>query len=138
MAVENATNPLVGVNRHRAFLHDHLVAADAAGNLRDHGFYIREVGGASVALGGADGDEDGLAVFDGPAQIGGELHAAAAVFGQQLGQSFFKDGHAACTEGSDPGFVIVHADDAVAHFGKANCRDESHVSGSDHTNRNWV
>jgi hypothetical protein len=31
----------------------------------------------------------------------------------------FKNGHAAFAEGFDLGLVIVDADDAVAHFGKA-------------------
>jgi hypothetical protein len=55
--------------------------------------------------------------------------------GQQLGEMVFKDGHAAFTEGLDLGFVIVHADDAVAHLGKADGCYESDVSGSDHTDR---
>ena len=33
MAVQHAPNPLVGVNRHRALFHDHLVTVDGAGNL---------------------------------------------------------------------------------------------------------
>ena len=60
------------------------------------------------------------------------------VLGQQLGQVLFEDGHAAFAQGLDPGFVIVHADNAMAHFSKANCRNKSHISGPDHTDGNWI
>ena len=138
MTVEDAANPIVGVDRHRTFFHDHLVAVDGAGNLRDHGLDVGKIGGAGVALGCAHGDEDSLAAFNGPAQIGSELHAAISMPGQQLGQVFFEDGNAAFAEGFHPGFVIVHANDGVAHFGKTDRRHESHISGADYTDGNGL
>jgi hypothetical protein len=56
--------------------------------------------------------------------------------GQQTGQMVFEDRHAAFTESFYLGFVIVHADDAVAHLGKANGSDQSDISGPDYTNGN--
>jgi hypothetical protein len=55
------------------------------------------------------------------------------MFGQQFGKMLFVDGYAAFAEGLDPVFVVVYADDPVAHFGKANCHDETHIAGPDYT-----
>jgi hypothetical protein len=73
-----------------------------------------------------------------PAQVGGELHAAVPVLGEQLGQVVLEDGHAAFAERLHLGFVVVDAGDAVAHFGKADRRNEAHISGPDHTDGNWL
>ena len=53
---------------------------------------------------------------------------------QQFGQVLFEDRHAALAELLHPGFVVVYADDLVAHLGKANGRHQPYVSGPDHTN----
>jgi len=127
MAMQHAANPVVGVNRHGAFFHDYLVTTDGAGNLRDDGLHVRQVGGAGVALRSADSDEDSLALFDGAAQVAGEFHTAVKMLGQQLGQQVLEDGHAAFPESLDPGFVVVHADHVVAHFRKANRGNQAHV-----------
>ncbi len=101
---------------------------DVPGDLRDHGLDVGKVGGAGIALGSAHGDEDGLAAFNGAAQVGREIHGAAPVFGEQRGQVVFVDGYAALAEGLDPGFIIVDAEDAVAHFSKTGCGNETHIS----------
>jgi hypothetical protein len=97
------------------------------GNLRDHGLDVRKVGRAGVALGSAHGNEDGLALFHSATQIGREIDQSAPVLGQQLGKVFLVDGHAAIAEGLDPGFVIVHAENAMAHLSKTGCCNESHI-----------
>ena len=38
----------------------------------------------------------------------------------------------------DSGLVIVHADHAVADLRKTDRRYKPHVTGSDHTDRNWI
>jgi len=48
---------------------------------------------------------------------------------EQLGQMALEDGHAAAAEGLHPRFVIVNAGDLVSYFGKADGRNESHISG---------
>ena len=132
MAMEHAANPIVGVNRHGAFFHDDFVIVDGAGNLSYHGLDVREVGGAGVALGSAHGDEDGFALLDSAGEIAGEFDAAVAMLGQQFGQVLFEDGHAAFAESFDPGFIIIHANDAMADLGKANGRDQSDISRPDY------
>jgi hypothetical protein len=134
--MQYAPDPLVGVDRHRALFHDHLVAIDAARNLRHYRFDIGQIGCAGVVLGCAHGDKDGFAALHRTAQIGCELHAPAAMPGQQLRQVLFIDGNAAFAQSLHPGFVVVYADDMMAHFGEANCRNKPHVSGPDHTNGN--
>ena len=136
MAVQHTANPFAGMDRHRTLFHNHLVAVDGAGNLRDHGLDIRKVGGAVLALRRAHGDEDGLAALDGCAQIGGKAHAALAVPGQQLRQMALKDRHAALAQSLHLGFVIVHADHLVPYLRKANGSHQSHITGADHTDRN--
>ncbi len=66
------------------------------------------------------------------------VDAAVPVPGQQLGQMPLEDGHAAFAEGLDFGFVVVHADDAVAHLGKADGSNEAHVPGPDDADGNWL
>ena len=58
---------------------------------------------------------------------------SAAVLGQQLRQVLLEDGHAAVAELIHLGFVVVHADHAVADLGKTRSRHKSHVTGPDHT-----
>jgi hypothetical protein len=49
-----------------------------------------------------------------------------------------EDGHAAAAEGFHPRFVIVHAGDLVPDFGKADGCNESHISGPNHADGNWL
>ena len=138
MAVEYAADPIVGVDRHRALFHDHLVAVDGAGNLGDHGLHVRQIRGAGVALRRTYGDKNSLAPLHRPAQIGGELDAAIPMPRQQLRQMLFVDGNAAFAQRLHPGFVIVYANHRMAHLGKTNRRHEAYVSGADHTDRNGL
>jgi hypothetical protein len=57
---------------------------------------------------------------------------------EQFRQMVFVDRHAAFAESSDPGFVIVDADDPMAHLGKTNGRDQAYISRPDHTDGNWL
>ena len=68
IAFDGASNPLIGVDGNRAFFDDDLVTGDGAGNLAGDGFHIGEVGVAGLALGGPDGDKDGLALPGGLSQ----------------------------------------------------------------------
>jgi hypothetical protein len=136
--MEYAANPIVGIDGHGAFFHDDRVTADGAGNFSHYGFYVREVGGAGIALRSAHGDEDGLALLDGTGEIAGELDPAIEMFGKQLGQVLLEDGNATFAESFDPGFVIIHANDAMADLGKANCRDKADVSRPDYADGNWL
>ena len=138
VTLQNAADPFVGVDRYSALFDDHLVAADGAGDLGDHGFDVGEVGGAGVALGSSDGDEDGLACLDGSAQVRGEIHTAVEVFCQHLGQVLFVNRDAALAERCHLGFVIVDADDAMAHFGKADRGHQADISRADHTDGNGI
>ena len=97
----------------------------------------RQIRGAAVALRRPDCNEDRLALLYGIAQIRGEEDRIAAMPGQQLRQVFLEDGHATLAELFHLGFVVVHADHAVANFGKAGCRHKSHVTGPDYTDCNW-
>ena len=92
MAVQHAPDPVVGVDRNRALLHDHLVAVDGAGNLCHHGLDVGQVGGAAVALRRAHGDEHGLALLHGLAQIGGEGHALPRCLASSSGRCSSKMG----------------------------------------------
>ena len=83
--VHHAANALAGVDRDRALFDNDLVAVDGAGNLSDDSLDVREVGGAGIALGRADGDEDDFALLDGGCQIGGEGDAAPPMAGEKLG-----------------------------------------------------
>jgi hypothetical protein len=121
--MKHATNPIVGVNGHGAFFNDDFVTVDGAGDLSYHGFNIREVGSSGIALGGANGDEDGFALLNGFGQIAGEFDAAIVVPGQELWEVPLEDGDAAFAESFDPRFVIVHANDAMADLCKTNRRD---------------
>ena len=132
--VQHAANPVVGVDRNGALLHDHLVALDRARNLRHHSLNVGKVRCAAIALWRAHGDEDGLALFHGLCQIRGEHHFAAAVLLQQLRQMLLKDGHTALAELLDPGFIVVDANDIVTHVSKTGGRHETDVSRPDHTN----
>ena len=138
MAVQHAADPLVGVDRHSALFYDYLVAPDGTCNLGDHGLDIRQICGASITLGGADGYENSLARFHCGTQIGGKLQPTIPMFGQQLGQMVFEYGHAALTEGIHPGFVVINADNAMPHFGEAGRRDKSDISGPYYTNGNLI
>jgi hypothetical protein len=100
--------------------------------------YGREVGGAGIALGRADGDEDGLALLDGGCQIGGEGDAAPPMAGEKLRQMALEDRHAAFAQGIHLGFIVVHADDLVANLGKTDGSHESDVTRPDHTDGNWL
>jgi len=64
------------VDRHRALFHDHLVAIDGAGNLRNYRLDVREIGCARIALRRAHGDKNSLAALDGRAQIRRKSNAA--------------------------------------------------------------
>ena len=77
--VQHPPDPFVGIDRNGALLDDDLVAGNGAGNLGDDRFHIGQVGGAGLALGRTDGDEDGLALLDRSAQVGGEINAASEV-----------------------------------------------------------
>ena len=137
-AVQHAPYPLVGVDRHGAFFHDHFVTVDGACNLGDHSLDIGKVGGAGIALRRAHGDEDRLALLDGCAQVGREGDAAASVPGQHFRQMALEDGHAALAQGLYPGFVIVYADDPMSYLCKANGCNESHIAGPDYTDGSWL
>jgi hypothetical protein len=50
----------------------------------------------------------------------------------------FKDGDAALTQELDPGFVVIDAANAMAHFGKANGGYESYIPGPDYADGHWV
>ncbi len=116
----------------------HLVALDGARNLRHHCLNIRQVGGSAIALRGAHGDEDGLALFNGLSQMRGEHHLVATVLCQQLWQMLLKDGHAALAELLHTGFVVVDADDLVTHFRKTGRRHKPYIARPDHTDRNLL
>ena len=60
------------------------------------------------------------------------------MLGEQLRQVVFEDGHSAFAQAFYPGFVVVNADDMMAHFGETNRRNESHISGTDDADRNWL
>jgi len=136
--VKHAANPLAGMDRDGTLFDNDFVAVDGTGNLRDHSLDVREVGGAGIALGRADGDEDSLALLDGCCQIGGEGDTAPSMASEKLGQMALEDGHAAIAEGLHFGFVLVHAEDLVADLGKTDSSYESDVSGPDHTDGNWL
>ena len=67
-----------------------------------------------------------------------KVHALAPVPGQQLGQVLLEDGHAAFAQDLDPGFVVVYADDTMAHLRKTYGRHKPHIAGPDHTDGNWL
>jgi hypothetical protein len=106
--------------------------------LSDDGLDIRKVGSAGIALWGADGDEDSLALLDGGGQVGRELNGVSAVAGKQLGPVIFKVGDAALAQELDLGLVVVDGKDAMAHFGEANGSYKSNVSGPDDADGNWL
>src|ERR1035438_4733335 len=61
VAMQHPANPLVGINGHRAFLHDHLVCAHGTGDGGNHSLDIREVGRAGISLWSADCNKYGFA-----------------------------------------------------------------------------
>src|SRR5208283_1121679 len=68
----------------------------------------------------------------------GKNHRAAAVLGQQLRQVLLENGHTAFTQLLHFGFIVVHADHAMADLGKTRSRHKSHVTRPDYTDRNWL
>ena len=132
--MQHTPNPVVGVDRNSALLHNHLIVFNGARNLGYDGLDIRKVRGAAIALRGANGDEYRLAPLHGLSQVSGEHYPAAAVLRQQLGQMFLKDGHTALAELLHPGFVVVDTDDLVTHVGKTSSGHQPNVSGADHAN----
>ena len=138
MAMQHAPNPVVGVHRNRALLHNHLVAGDGARNLRHHGFHVRQIRGAAVALRRAHGDKHRFALLHRLAQVRSENHRAAAVPGQQLRQMLLENGHAAVAKLFHLAFIVVHADHVVADLGKTGSRHKSHITRPDHTDGNWL
>jgi hypothetical protein len=44
------------------------------------------------------------------------------------------DGHTSRAQCGDPSFVVIDADDPVAHLGEAGRNYETHVSGTNYTN----
>ena len=109
VALQGAANPLVGVDRDGALFDDHFVTGDGVGDLGDDRLDGREIGCAVVALGRSDGDKDRFALLDGAGQVGGEDDTVVAVAGEQPGQVFFEDGHAALAKEVDFGLVLVDA-----------------------------
>ena len=134
MAMQHAANPVVGVNRNRALLHDHLVAFDGARNLRHHRLNVGQVGGSAVALRRAHRNEHRLALLHGLAQVRSERHIAAAMLFEQLGQVLFKDRHAPLAELLYSGFVVVYTNNLVAHVRKTSGRHQPYISRPDHAN----
>lgn len=137
MPVEHASYPVIGVDRHSALLHNHLIAVYGARNLCHYRLNVGQVCCSAVALRRAYGYKNRLALLHGLTQIAGEGEALAVPC-QQPGQVFLEDRHAPFAQEFNPGFVIVYADYAVADLRKTCRRYKPHVAGSDHTDGNWI
>src|ERR1700693_5556701 len=83
VAIKHPADPLVGVDRNRALLHDYLVAGDGTGNLRYHGLDIGEVSCARFTLRSAYGNENGLALLHCAGKVGCKIHPTAEVFSEE-------------------------------------------------------
>ena len=122
-----------GAHRHGGFFHDDLVAvhvaADVPGHLQDHG----QVGGAVLVLGGAHGDEADQALLHGRGQVGGEGQAVVLDIALDIIlQPRFVNGDASLLQGLHLGDVGVHANDFIAHFGKAGPGHQTHIACADY------
>ena len=86
VALDHAPDPLVGVDRHRAFLDKNRVVGDMPGDLAGHGFHIGKIGVPGLRLGRAHGDKDGTAGLCRLGKVGGEADPSVAVPVHQLRQ----------------------------------------------------
>ncbi len=134
VALHGARDPLVGVDGDGALFDDDLIAGEGAGDLAGDGFDVGEIGVAGLALRGADGDEDGLALAGGLGEIGHEADLGVAVPFEQLGQVVLVDERVAGLQGGDFALIIIDTDDIVAHLGETDGCNQAYISGSDDGN----
>ncbi len=127
-------DPLVGVDGDGALFDDDLVAGEGAGDLAGDGFDVGEIGVAGLALRGADGDEDGVALAGGLGEIGHEADFGVAIALQEFGEVVLVDEGVAGLKRGDFALVIVDADDVVTHLSEADGGDEADISRSDDGN----
>jgi hypothetical protein len=85
VALHDAPDPLVRIDRDRALLDNHLVTADGTCDLRRHRIHIGEVCIPRVGLWRTHGDENGLRMLRGRGQIRGEFQTLVPVPRQKLG-----------------------------------------------------
>ena len=128
VALDGAADPLVGVDRDGGFFDDDLVAGEGAGNLAGDRFDVGEVCIAGLGLGGADGDEDGIALAGGLGEVGGETDAGVAVTLEELREVVLVDEGVAGLEGCDLVFVVIDADDGVTDLGEADGGDQADIT----------
>lgn len=70
-----------------------------------------------------------------PARLAVNSTVPSLCFASNWRELLFEDRHSPLTERLELCFVIVHADEAVAHLGKLTGCDQSNISGHDHTDR---
>ncbi len=133
VTVHAAGDPLVGVDGNSAFFDEDFIAVHGLCNLADDSLDVGEIGGAGAALRRADGDKDSFRGMDAGGKIGGEGDATVQMPGEHLRQMSLEDGSFSALKLCDFGFVVVHADDAMAHLCKADGGDEADISGTDDT-----
>src|SRR5579859_7458076 len=128
VALDRAADPLVGVDRHRTLFHDDLVAGKRTGDLARDGFDVGEVSVPVLALGGTNGDKDGVGAAGSLSQIGHEADLAIAVPLQQLGEVLLIDKGVAALKRRNLALVVIDADDIVPHLRKADRSDQTYIT----------
>ena len=125
-----------GADRHGGFGRDHAVLVDSlvdslADGLR-HGMHVLQVGRAIFARRGSDRDKYHFAVVDAVVDVGGELQPPnQGVFVHKQVEAGLVYRQAAVNQALDPGFVVVHANHAVAHFRKARAGHQADIPCAD-------
>jgi len=120
VALHGTADPLVGVDGDGAFFDDDFVGGKGACDLAGNGFDVREIGVAGLALRGADGNEDGVALAGSFGKVSHEAHFGVAVALEEFGEVALVDEGVSALKGGNLALIIVDADDVMAHFSKTN------------------
>ena len=107
------------------------IAVHGPADLLGHLQHVGHIGGAVLALGRADGDEEDLARSHRRREVGGEREPLLGhVPGDHLLQPGLVDRDLAAAQGRDLGLIVVHAHHGVAVLGEAGPHHQADVARS--------
>ena len=103
-------------------------------NLTGDGLDEREIRVAGLRLRRSHRDEDGFARLGRLGKIRRKPNAAVAIAPHQLRQVILVNEGVAIAQRRHLTFIVVDAQDVVAHLGEAHGCHKAHVTGADHRN----
>ena len=134
VAQNDLANPLTGVNGNGAFLNDDFIVVDRACDFASHRFDKRKISFSALGGRSSDGDKNSRAGVDGCAQIIGKSEALSAMTVQKFRKKIFMNGDLPVFERRKFALIVVDQYDVMTQIGEAGARDQSHVSGTNHSN----